>query len=62
MGGKKGAELKGVETEKGKEEGKAQEINCCAVLASAVRGGLRHTHGSWFINAAFPLLVYQRND
>lgn len=32
-------------------------MKLCASRQSAARGGQRHTHGSWLINAPLPLLV-----
>lgn len=62
MGRKERGRDHGTGTEKGKEEGRPQDMNCCTIQASEARGVLRHTRGSWFINAAFPLLVYQRKE
>lgn len=62
VGGRKerGTDERSRDRKEGRKEGHRKKLR--AVQASAARGGLRHTHGSWFINVAFPLLVYQRND
>lgn len=48
-----GRERDRAENEKGKEEGRTSVQS----RHPAARGGRRHTHGSWLINATLPLLV-----
>lgn len=52
-GGVAGRERDRAENEKGKEEGRTSVQS----RHPAARGGRRHTHGSWLINATLPLLV-----